>query len=252
MDSRTPQVIEHATNGPSDGLDHLDVPEPDVSSLHADAAKVARFAADGFTGPEFTCWFKELLDTAARVLNAWILSEMVFAKLRGIGIDLEASTSERLALRQQAADRADLVQYAVSEAGRTLIDALRKGEWRPDGRASVQTYFVRRTLYKFPTAFRSWRRRRRADARCVDRLVDSGEQLDGTEFIEKVERDDHFERMLRGAESDTDRAIMILVKEEYSERAVAELLSLQSTKRVRTIKKRMEQADREFEGGHDA
>lgn len=251
MDSHTPQVIEQTAIGnPTDDLDHLHVPEK--SPLHPDAEMVARFAAQGFTGPEFDCWFKERLLKTTDVLDAWSLSEVVYAKLRAIGIDLQASPSERLALRQQHADREDVVRYAVSEAGRTLVDALRDGEWKPDGRASVQTYLIRRALYRFPTAFKKWRKQRGADAERFDMLVARLERLDGTEFIEQVERDVHFERMLRDAASDTDRAIMILVRFGYPERDIAALLSLRSPKRVRTVKKHMEQADREFEGGHDA
>jgi hypothetical protein len=120
----------------------------------AEEALVARLARTGFEGPG---WEEVLAPELARygepVLTVWIMSGMIFVRCREK--QLRLPPWKRSLTREEAGD---LARMTVAHTLPTFRErALVKGGWRPDGGASLASWFIGSCLYAFPNLWRAWR-----------------------------------------------------------------------------------------------
>jgi DNA-directed RNA polymerase specialized sigma24 family protein len=128
-------------------------PTEENERRQADAELVARLARDGFTGPDYVQFAETLARYGYGLITAWVRTQKIFSEcakkgIRGISPpDPVANWSED--------DAEDLAQDTVARA---LVvfrkKALVAGGWRPDGGASLRTYFVGTCLLVFPAVYR--------------------------------------------------------------------------------------------------
>lgn len=128
----------------------------------ADAELVARLADQGFTGVEYERFLDRLARYGLSVITPWVRTGYVFARcadmgVRGLPMPIPATWPKE--------DIEEVVQDTVARA--VVIferDALRAGRWRPNGGASLATYFVGTCLFAFAEVYRRrfnrWRRQR--------------------------------------------------------------------------------------------
>lgn len=123
-----------------------------------------RLREQDFTGPEQEAFEATLAGYAWPVLLKWIHRRTIFekcaelnrfigptdAEARDLASDLDGSEREGLAGETIALALAFFRKYA-----------LRGGSWRPDGGASLRSYFIDACVRQFPTTFRRWRSGRR-------------------------------------------------------------------------------------------
>ena len=115
-------------------------------------------ATHNFSGPQYQQFERELVRYGTSVLRAWMYTGYVFKLASSRGYCLRPSEVELGALHRESDVREELANMTVAVAlpkfrQRALID----GGWRPDGGASLSTYFTGACLAVFPNEFRRWR-----------------------------------------------------------------------------------------------
>lgn len=112
-----------------------------------------------------------LVGYAGRILHGLILDGRINAKMRQLrlrGAAAFLTWPELRHLGECLADREDLVAESLSNGMTRFRDeALLGGVWRPDGGASLPTYYVNTTTVCLPTAIRRWRVGRRHHDRMI-------------------------------------------------------------------------------------
>jgi DNA-directed RNA polymerase specialized sigma24 family protein len=143
----------------SDG-DRDAAPHERVSArLEADAELVALLAEHGFSGPRYEEFERSLYAYGKSVLMAWMRTGEIFTQCRRWGILLNP-----LPRPFRSDDRMDLANRTLAAALPAFrLRALVGGEWRPEGGASITTYFANGLPVQFSNPYKSWRRQARAD-----------------------------------------------------------------------------------------
>lgn len=119
----------------------------------ADAELVARLTAADFAGPDFERFEERLVRYGYQVIGAWVRSGLIFTRcaekrVRGVPDNWEWQWTEE--------DLEEIVQDTVAcGLDRFERRALRGGEWRPDGGASLTTYFIGSCLIAFANVYRT-------------------------------------------------------------------------------------------------
>jgi DNA-directed RNA polymerase specialized sigma24 family protein len=128
------------------------VDDDDIERRKADWHLYSELVRDGFEGPRWNLCATELARYAHGVLMAWLVTGEVFRQC----------AADRRRLGRPPADwtcddRAELANETVAEALRRFRkDARNGGGWRPEGGASLTTYFTRTCRQEFPNVFRRW------------------------------------------------------------------------------------------------
>jgi hypothetical protein len=126
----------------------------------ADAERVRRLAACKFSGPDYDDLIQTLVRHGLRVIEGWCRSGQIVARCRQKGVKgLPGSTDIERWSDQDIEELAhDTVASAINVFRR---DALHGGGWRPDGGATLETYFIGACLYAFRDVYRPHAARRR-------------------------------------------------------------------------------------------
>jgi hypothetical protein len=131
-----------------------DLPDP-VEQRSADVQLVERLRVRGFAGPEYDRFEERLARYGFQMIGTWVRSRRIFALCAEKKIKVA-----RLAPDEVWSDD-DVEELVKDTVARALVlferDGLHSGGWRPDGRASLATYFLEAACL---TAFAEVYRRR--------------------------------------------------------------------------------------------
>lgn len=135
------------------------VGEPSPEPSDGDAAMVEQLRKAGFEGAEYDWFETELVRYGWSVVDAWLKYGQIFAECAKINRPVSPTDRERNQLYADHAEREDLAATIVGfSIGSFREEALVGGGWRPEGDASVKTYFVNHLVREFSNYFRAWRR----------------------------------------------------------------------------------------------
>jgi DNA-directed RNA polymerase specialized sigma24 family protein len=189
--------------------------------LQADAALRDLLAHSGFSGEAYAMFEEELARYGLQVMLGWLRGGFIFALCRKAGVPLERGPIPD-------DDHEDLAQEVVAAALPAFRQkALREGGWRPDGGASLKTYFAGTLRYQFA---RVWRRR----LRDKDRMAVVPRQLADDLQPEAASPDpgpaetllmrDEVRRALAAIPNEKTRMAVVLAEDGYQHEEIAELL----------------------------
>ncbi|MFG2010785.1 RNA polymerase sigma factor [Micromonospora sp. NPDC048868] len=159
----TPLVHTAAPKAPKQG---------DGDAREGDRLLVARLAKNNFAGPEYDLVAERLVIAGHRYCRSWIKSGKMSRKCREVG--------RPVGVLPEGVDRQDVDDLATDTAveGAALFRrvALIGGRWRPDGGASLLTYYIGACIQVYPGIYRKWHReyRRRHPVEVREELPEAG------------------------------------------------------------------------------
>ncbi|MFV8160759.1 RNA polymerase sigma factor [Mycobacterium sp. 134] len=193
---------------------------------------------EGFCGRRWDRLAGDLAAYGWAVLDAWMRTGYIFAKVRDIGRPLPHTDTESRELETKPDVRAELCAETAARALKKFRDAGLAGTgWSPDGGASLTTFFVGACIQAFNNEFRRWSRHeqiwghnRSTDPETLrdhsDRIVEVARATHMFDDPERAVVDaDHFERVLREL-SGKEYALLQLTDLGYSQEAIGELLGI--------------------------
>jgi DNA-directed RNA polymerase specialized sigma24 family protein len=211
--------------------DRASAPDPDeiadrASRLQADRELRDALAAEGFAGPAYAVFEEDLAGYGYQVMQAWLKTGYIFTLCRQAGLGL---TSERVPV----GDREDLAQETVAAALNAFKRVgLQRGGWRPEGGASLRTYFIGALCHQFANVWRKRLRTRAVPATLPLEAVPPGAASRGPGPDDIVVQRDEIRRGLVGIESERTRAALVLAAEGYEHEEIAEILGPDVTARA--------------------
>jgi hypothetical protein len=219
----------------------------DVDRRAQDQELVEQLRKVGFEGPEYDIFERELVGYGWAVLDAWLRHGQIFERCASIGRAINPTSRER---DQLAASKEDREELSATVVGFVISNfrhiALAGGGWRPDGGASLSTYFVNRLVREFPNHFRAWQaqNRRWEQSREVthDRLV----ELPDPASI-AAERDVVLADLVRLRPR--EREVVALHYDGYSHAEIVELTGAVSEKAVEGVLSRWRKKERARRSG---
>jgi len=193
-------------------------PESDAR-LQADARLRDALAANDFAGPGYVAFEEDLVRYGSSALIAELTSGLIFAKCAQRGIRLP-----RWRLSPQ-----DCEELAYETLARALPlfrrIALVGGRWRPEGGATLKTYFKNFLLYPFANAYREWRKDQETDAPQHEGIPEDMPcpRLGPQEiYLEREAIRDG----LAAIESRNVRAALVLAEDGYDQDEIADILGI--------------------------
>lgn len=208
-------------------------PPPEAASLAENATRLqadrelrAALAAEGFAGPAYAVFEDELASYGYQVMTAWLTTGHIFTRCRQAGLSL-------LSQPIPFSDREDLAQETVAEALRAFKrKGLQQDGWRPEGGASLKTYFTGALYRQFANI---WKKRLRARAispgLSLETLPADTESPDPGPADTSVQRDE-IRSGLAGIGSDRTRVALVLAEDGYEQDEIAEILGQDVTPRA--------------------
>jgi len=207
------------------------VPDPEEvaersARLQADRALRDALAAQGFAGPAYALFEVDLASYGHRIMTAWLATGHIFARCRQVGLGL---TPRPVPITE----REDLVQETVAAALAAFKRrGLQEGGWRPEGGASLKTYFTGALCHQFANI---WKKRFRARADAVElplEIVPPGAAAPGPGPEDIAVQRDEIRRGLAHIESERTRAAVVLASYGYEHEEIAEILGPEVTARA--------------------
>ena len=101
---------------------------------------------------------------------------------------------------------------------------MQQGGWRPDGGASLKTYFTGALCQQFANIWKKWLRTRVIPVPLPLEAVPSGTASPGPGPDDIVMQRDEIRRGLDGIESERTRAALVLASDGYEQEEIAEIL----------------------------
>lgn len=123
----------------------------------ADTELVLALRNAGFAGSRYERFANDLAAYGLSVMRGWLHSGYVFALTKSRGYPLHPHERDLEQLAASADHRDQLATMTVARALPSFRDrALIAGGWRPEGGASITTYFMGACAYSLPGEFRRW------------------------------------------------------------------------------------------------
>lgn len=232
---RAGQVQARASSQPSgllddglsgdDGLDlsllaDSDLLHENATRLEADADLRDLLARSDFSGEAYAVFEEDLARYGLQVMRGWLREGYIFTRCAEAGVPLNRRPIPH-------GDHEDLAQEVIAGALPVFRQkALREGGWRPEGGASLKTYFTRSLCFQFAKV---WRRRLRDKdpAAAPGQLVDAAQAEAASSDpgpAETVLRRDEIRRGLTSIPSERTRMAVVLAEDGYQHDEIAELL----------------------------
>jgi DNA-directed RNA polymerase specialized sigma24 family protein len=188
----------------------------------ADGELYEALAKANFEGPGYNLFVEELAAYGLAVTRAWIITGKMFAQCarRGYPIGPRPHDIDDHDVETLAGETVTLAVLKFREHG------LLGGKWRPDGGASLKTYFITGCVFAFLNPYKSWTTRRRNEQRLPVEPSDedfSDRPAEGdleSRVTSKVEA----HRIYRGLE-DKEKKILLLHSHGYNATEIAEILA---------------------------
>lgn len=235
----------------SDGEVLENSPEPARADLERLAERVRRHdrdrqlfeavLAEGFCDRRWKRLADDLAAYGLAVLDAWMRTTYIFAKVRGIGRPLHHTYPETMELVTNPDTREELCAETTAQALKKFRDDAQRGTgWSPEGGASLTTYFVGACVQAFNNEFRRWSREEHPWGPLGhNRSIDPHTLLKHSDRVAEVQRAthmfddperatadaDHFDRVLHEL-SPKEHAILRLTDFGYSQEEIGELLGI--------------------------
>jgi DNA-directed RNA polymerase specialized sigma24 family protein len=191
--------------------------EDHAARLRADRDLRDMLAAQGFAGPAYAVFEEELASYGYQVMTDWLRTGYIFSQCRNTGVPLFSQP-----IPDQEIE--DLAQETVAEAlGAFKRKGLQEGSWRPDGGASLKTYFTGALCLQFAN---SWKKRLRAGFPAASSLEilpcdsESGEPGPAEISLQR----DSIRRGLAHIKCERTRVALVLVADGYQHEEIAEIL----------------------------
>lgn len=207
------------------------VPDPDeiaerTDRLQADCDLRDALAAQRFAGPAYGVFEDELASYGRQIMMAWLTSGHIFARCRQAGLGLKS-------LPIPAGDREDLAQETVAAALNAFRrKGLQEGGWRPEGGASLKTYFTGALCHQFANIWKKWLRTPVISVPLPLEAVPDAAVSPGPGPDDIVMQRDEIRRGLAGIESERTRTAVVLAAEGYEQEEIAEILGPDVTARA--------------------
>jgi DNA-directed RNA polymerase specialized sigma24 family protein len=189
------------------------------SRLRADTALRDLLEQSDFSGKAYAIFEEELARYGLQVMRGWLRGGFIFAQCGKAGVPLE-----RRAIPD--GDHEDLAQEVVAAALPVFRQkALKEGGWRPDGGASLKTYFARSLCYQFATAWKK-RLRNKDPAAAPGRLVADPPEVASLSPgpAETYLMRDEIRRGLAEIPDERTRTAVVLAEDGYQHEEIAELM----------------------------
>lgn len=213
----------------------------------ADLKLVEGLAACGFAGPLYVDFSTEMVRYGMSVTEAWLYSGRIFTLLNERGIHLNVSAWESQRLRDDPEAIGDITDIAVAMAWHKFDErALRGGEWKATGGATLSTYFMGRVIFEVPGPFRQWRRQLHKSAEHdphEDQLGDRS-RLGLDPAVQAA--DDCAMHMVLDLLPEIQQQTILLKTAGYDHGQIAEALSLPSARAVEGHVRRAKKKIREY------
>jgi DNA-directed RNA polymerase specialized sigma24 family protein len=194
--------------------------------LQADCELRDALASQEFTGPAYAVFEEELASYGHQVMTAWLATGQIFALCRQAGLNL-------MTLPIPLSEREDLAQETVAEALRTFKRAaLQQGGWRPEGGASLRTFFTGALFRQFANI---WKKRLRARVPLAEPSLDtlpSDTESPGPGPADTALQRDEIRRGLAEITNDRTRVALVLTEDGYEQEEIAEILGPDVTPRA--------------------
>lgn len=224
-----------------------------LERLAADRELRDELASVGFTGPKYQAFENELARYSMSVLCAWMHTGYVFQLTSRRGLALHPTVEELEDLHWKPEMREELAVMTVAQAlPRFHEHALVGGGWRPEGGASLATYFMGTCLYIFPNEFRKRRVQQQKWQRqdCGDPAVNETQVCIITDPGLVVTGNMRVRESLAHADP-REAAIVALTVDGYSQEEIVELLGETSVRAVEGVlyRWRAKEQQRLSEGG---
>jgi DNA-directed RNA polymerase specialized sigma24 family protein len=200
-------------------LGDSDLQAESPARLRADADLRDLLARVDFSGEAYAVFEEDLVRYGLQVMRDWLCGGYIFAQCDKVGLFLS-----RRAI--SPGDSEDLAQEVVARALPVFRQkALREGGWRPEGGASLKTYFARSLCFQFANV---WKRRLKDKDPAIP-----GQTLDTLQAeaaspdpgpAETFLRRDEILRGLAGIPDERTRMAVVLAEDGYQHDEIAELL----------------------------
>ncbi len=130
----------------------------DAARADADTAVYESLAAAEFNGMAWDFFASALAEYAHPIVMSWLYTGQIFAVCAQRGRPVRQRTEQDVAvLRSDRDEREELVCEVIARGLRVFQKhALIEGGWRPDGGASLKTYFIGAVVGEFSGVFDRW------------------------------------------------------------------------------------------------
>lgn len=197
-----------------------------AARLQADCELREVLAAEGFSGPAYGEFADDLARYGYQLMMAWLSTGQIFGRCRQAGLGLKPRLIP-------VGDREDLAQDTVAAALNAFKrQGLQQGGWRPEGGASLRTYFTRALCQQFANIWKKWLRTRVVPVTVSLEAVPPTAASPGPGPDDIAVQRDEIRRGLDGIESDRTRAALVLAEDGYEQEEIAEILGPQVTARA--------------------
>jgi DNA-directed RNA polymerase specialized sigma24 family protein len=224
----------------------------EASRALADRQLVDVLAADDFSGSRYHRFQEELARYSTSILQKWMSSGRIFNLISDLGFPIHPTEAEREEMRQDPDVREGLANITIAVAlVRFRERALVGREWRPDGGASLTTYFMSFCLSAFPNEFRRYRAQRKkwfADKQGAAVTIQEADHTSdpATLVSSRVDALNH----LRSLDPRTQKVVALTV-DGFSQKEIADLTDEPSTRAVEGVMYRYRTRHKNFMQGGD-
>ncbi|MFE0451514.1 hypothetical protein ACFW2D_09530 [Streptomyces sp. NPDC058914] len=188
-----------------------------------------------FGGVAWELFAEALAAYAFPVVTSWLYTGEIFGRCAARGRPARArrTRQDMEALRAEPDEREGLACEVVAQALHVFRKrALAKGGWRPDGGASLKTYFMGAVLGEFAAVYDRWASERARSAAAhpygTEALRDVPARA-GEEPETRAIGHDAVRRLLAEVKDDTTRTALFLWMEGYAMKEIGEHLHLSAT-----------------------
>lgn len=129
-----------------------------LERLEGDLALLNELVVVGFTGKHWDSFEAVLIRYGFQVLKSWLITGLIYQRVteKGFGRFLTRIRRDRLPSPEDAEEIAS--DTLVESIPHFKNDVLIPGLWKPEGGASLRTYFIGQCLMRIPKAMGRWSR----------------------------------------------------------------------------------------------
>ncbi|MFJ8082890.1 RNA polymerase sigma factor [Streptomyces sp. NPDC096205] len=197
-----------------------------------DAAVHQALAAAHFDGPAWNLFARALTEYAYPIVTNWLYTGEIFTLCadRGRPVRTPRTLQDMETLRTDPDEREELVCEVVARALHLYRRSARAGTgWRPDGGASLKTYFVGAVLGEFAGVYDRWASERARRPPCDPDGMNALQDVAGHRSEEPESQaigHDAVQRLLAEVKDKTTRTALFLMLRGYTRKEIGEFLDL--------------------------
>lgn len=230
-DARSP-LFHVQVDGDAEGLDAAaaQAADDDRACADADVALYESLVGAKFSGVAWELFSTSLAKYATPILRSWLYTGEILAACARRGRPVRYRSEDMDSLRADRDEREELVYEAVARGLQVFRKhALVEGGWRPDGGASLKSYFVGAVVGEFGAVYDRWATERQRRPLCVpdgDEELASIPMPSGETPESSVIGHDAIRRLLAQVKDDASRTALFLEMSGYSKKEIGEHLHL--------------------------